>query len=295
MRQSNIFKGAGVALITPFLSDYSIDFDSFERLLRDQLDSKTDFICLLGTTAETPCLTLNEKRELIRRTVQIVNHQKPILLGCGGNNTTEIVKFITHENLEGISGLLVVTPYYNKPRQEGLYQHYKLIAESTQLPIVLYNVPGRTGVNLEPATIMRLTHEFSHIVAVKEASGNLEQIKNIIDTAVDGFELLGGDDGLAYDILKLGAQGVISVIGNAYPNEFADLVHGVMSKEYEKAQQVHLTISPLYRLIMVDGNPSGIKSILSVHGRIQNHLRLPLVPVSPATQAEIINFVSSWK
>ena len=287
MRQSNIFKGSGVALVTPFQSDGEIDFVAFDRLLSEQLQSDTDFICLLGTTAETPCLSLEEKRRLIRRTVGMVDGHKPILLGCGGNNTADVAGFIKNENLTGIQGLLVVTPYYNKPRQEGLFAHYKTVCEATDLPVVLYNVPGRCGVNMEAETVVRIAEACGNAVAVKEASGNIQQIKQIIASAPEGFDVLGGDDFLAFDLMQIGASGVISVTGNAFPNEFAEMVHALRDGRLESAERIHQSLQPLYPLLMVDGNPSGIKAVLYKLHRLSNVLRLPLVPVSDRTLEKV--------
>lgn len=287
MRQSNIFKGSGVALVTPFQSDGEIDFVAFDRLLSEQLQSDTDFICLLGTTAETPCLSLEEKRCLIRRTVGMVDGHKPILLGCGGNNTADVAGFIKNENLTGIQGLLVVTPYYNKPRQEGLFAHYKTVCEATDLPVVLYNVPGRCGVNMEAETVVRIAEACGNAVAVKEASGNIQQIKQIIASAPVGFDVLGGDDFLAFDLMQMGASGVISVTGNAFPNEFAEMVHALRDGRLESAERIHQSLQPLYPLLMVDGNPSGIKAVLYKLHRLSNVLRLPLVPVSDSTLEKV--------
>lgn len=206
-----------------------------------------------------------------------------MLLGCGGNNTAEVVRFLQEENLEGIDGVLIVTPYYNKPTQEGLFRHYCAVAQATDKPVVLYNVPGRTGVNLEAATVIRIAEANENVVAVKEASGKLEQIREIISNAPAGFELLSGDDNLTLDIIEMGGVGVISVIGNAYPAEFGRMVHAALSAEKVQAQQIYGTLCEMLGLMTVDGNPAGVKALLSVQGRIDNVLRLPLVPAREET------------
>lgn len=293
MERINPFKGAGVALVTPFLPNGAVDYATLEQLLNQQLSSRTDFICLLGTTAETPCLSIEEKRHIICLAKQIVNGKKPLLLGCGSNNTQQIIQFITQENLDGVDGLLIVTPYYNKPRQEGLFQHYSAIAQNTTLPIVLYNVPGRTGVNLEAETVLSLVVKHQNIVAIKEASGNKEQIATLISQRKDGFDILCGDDSLALHMITSGASGVISVIGNAFPNEFSDLVHYALQGKTVEAQSIHTKYTELYKLLMKDGNPAGIKAVMSAKGWLQNNLRLPLVPASKDTTEEILTFLQN--
>lgn len=287
MRRNNPFKGAGVALITPFLPDGTIDFTALRHLLEIQLESQTDFLCILGTTAETPCLNTEEKREIIQCAKSIINNKKPLLLGCGTNNTQHIIQYLKEEDLSGIDGLLIVTPYYNKPRQEGLFQHYSLIAQNTDLPIVLYNVPGRTGINLEADTVKRLAEKHPNIVAIKEASGKMEQIETIIKQSEDGFDVLCGDDSLAYDMLQKGAKGVISVAGNAIPNEFGNMVHHTLNEQLEAAQTINEQYAEFYKLLMADGNPAGIKAVLYEMQLIQNQLRLPLVPVTNETGVKI--------
>lgn len=282
MRQ-NVFRGLGVALVTPFCADGSVDYTSLEALVNHCLEGQVDFLCVLGTTGETPCLSLSEKREVTARIVAQVGGRIPLLLGCGGNNTAEVVRFLQEENLEGIDGVLIVTPYYNKPTQEGLFRHYCAVAQATDKPVVLYNVPGRTGVNLEAATVIRIAEANENVVAVKEASGKLEQIREIISNAPAGFELLSGDDNLTLDIIEMGGVGVISVIGNAYPAEFGRMVHAALSAEKVQAQQIYGTLCEMLGLMTVDGNPAGVKALLSVQGRIDNVLRLPLVPAREET------------
>lgn len=270
--------GLGVAIITPFTNAGDVDYVALDNFVDMHLASGTDFLCVLGTTAETPTLTKEEKRSIRKRIIEKVAGRLPILLGMGGNCTHALVEEIKNEDLTGVDAILSVVPYYNKPNQEGLYQHYKAIASATSLPIVLYNVPGRTGVNMLPETVIRLANDFENIVAVKEASGNLEQIKTIIDNTPDNFDLLSGDDGLVCDIMKLGGVGAITVIGNAYPKEFSQMIHHLLDSEYEQADKLNAIFSQMYRLLFADGNPAGVKSLMAHQGLIANNLRLPLVP-----------------
>lgn len=269
--------GMGVALVTPFTENGDVDYIALDNLVQTQLDGGTDFLCVLGTTAETPTLTLAEKRNIRQRIIKKVAGRIPILLGMGGNCTNSLIEEIKNEDLTGVDAILSVTPYYNKPSQNGLYCHYKAIASATSLPIYLYNVPGRTGVNLLPETVLRLARECSNIVGVKEASGNLEQIKNIIDNAPEGFDVLSGDDGLICDIMKLGGVGAITVFGNAYPAAFTKMVHFAAEENYEEALKLNGAFENVCKLLFADGNPSGVKSLLAHQGKMGNNLRLPLV------------------
>ena len=270
--------GMGVALITPFKENGDVDYAALDNLVQTQLDGGTDFLCVLGTTAETPTLTLGEKRNIRQRIIKKVAGRIPILLGVGGNCTNNLIEEFKTEDFTGVDAILSVTPYYNKPSQHGLYSHYKAIASATSLPIYLYNVPGRTGVNLLPETVLRLANECPNIVGVKEASGNLEQIKNIIDNAPEGFDVLSGDDGLICDIMKLGGVGAITVFGNAYPKAFTDMLHYAADGNYEEACKLDNAFADVCRLLFADGNPAGVKSLLAHQGKIENNLRLPLVP-----------------
>lgn len=294
MKRNNPFKGMGVALVTPFDADGSVDFAALRELVDMHLSAGTDFLCVLGTTAETPCLDEEEKAAVIQVVKEQVAGRIPLLLGCGGNFTAAVTRFLKEANLDGYDGVLVVTPYYNKPTQEGLYRHYCAVAGVTELPVVLYNVPGRTGVNLSAGTTLRVARECPNVVAVKEASGRISQIEEIIAAAPEGFEVLSGDDGITFELLTLGATGVISVVGNAYPSAFRSMVQSALSGDLQSALSVHRRFAPLYKLMTVDGNPSGIKSLLSVQGKICNSLRLPLVPASEATESSLREIASSF-
>lgn len=279
--------GMGVALVTPFDAMGAVDYEALARLVDYQVASGTDFLCVLGTTAETP--TLSEEEQLaVRRTVVERNAGRlPILLGCGGNCTHKIVDKLAKDKMDDVDALLSVVPYYNKPTQAGMYAHFKAIAESTEVPIILYNVPGRTGVNMLPETTLRLATDCKNVVGIKEASGNMEQIENILRNRPEGFKVFSGDDGITLPLIKNGADGVISVIGNAYAEEFAQLVHLAHADNFEEAELIDNRLSELYRLIFVDGNPAGIKCLMELRGMLQNVLRLPLVPATLATRDKI--------
>ncbi len=292
--KNNPFKGVGVALATPFASDGSVDFDALGDLVRTQLAGGVDFICVLGTTAETPCLTADEKQRIKDFVVNEVAGRIPLLLGCGTNSTAAVTEFLTRGDLSGIDGVLIVCPYYNKPTQEGLYRHFKAVAAATELPVVLYNVPGRTGVNLEADTTLRLARECTNIVAVKEASGRIEQIRAIIDAAPAGFDVLSGDDALTFDLMRYGAVGVISVVANAYPAEFSAMVHAMQTGNEAGAEAANRRLTAIYPLLSLDGNPAGLKSLLAALGKAENRLRLPLVPARETTYQAIEAFVKEY-
>jgi len=275
----NIFKGLGIALITPFKEDGSVDYGALKRLVQYQLDNGADFFCILATTGETPTLTASEKQTIKDLVVDIVQARVPILMGCGGNNTAAVVEELKSADFKGIDGVLSVCPYYNKPSQEGLYQHFKAIAAATSLPVVLYNVPGRTGVNLKAETTVRLARDCQNIVAIKEASGNLEQVDEIIKNKPRDFDVISGDDSLTFPMVSCGAVGVISVIGNALPREFSKMIRLQMRGEYDPARKIHHRFTDLFSLLFVDGNPAGVKFMLHEMGFIENVLRLPLVPM----------------
>ena len=281
------FQGMGTALITPFNAKGEVDYTALRRLLDYQIANGVDFLCILATTAETPCLNKEEKAKIKDIIVEKVNQSVPILMGCGGNNTADVVNELKHGDFDGIDGVLSVCPYYNKPSQEGMYQHFKAIAEATQLPVVLYNVPGRVGVNLNAETTLRLARDLDNIVAIKEASGNFTQIDDIIKNKPDDFDVISGDDGITFPLITLGAKGVISVIGNALPKEFSKMVRLALGGQYQQAREIHYMFNELFKLLFIDGNPAGVKAMLNNMGLIENELRLPLVPAKITTMGEI--------
>ena len=286
-------KGMGVALITPFKEDGSVDYDALLRLVDYQLENGTDFLCVLGTTAETPTLTKEEKEKVKRTVIDRVNGRLPILLGVGSNSTQAVVDSVKNDDMTGVDALLVVVPYYNKPSQEGIYQHYKAVAEATDLPIVLYNVPGRTGVNMTAETTLRLANDFENIVAIKEASGNIAQMDEIIKNKPEGFDVISGDDGITFPLITLGAVGVISVLGNAFPREFSRMTQLALEGDYVNALPIHHQFAEMCNLLFVDGNPAGVKAMLSIMGMVENKLRLPLVPTRITTYEKMRSVLDS--
>lgn len=287
------FTGAGVAIITPFTQTGEVDYPALDALVQMHLDCGTDFLCVHGTTGETPTLTIEEKRETRKRIIKQVNGRIPIMLGVGGNNTMAVVNELKTEDLTGIDAILSIVPYYNKPTQEGMYRHFKAIAEATELPIYLYNVPGRTGVNMLPETTVRLARECKNIVGLKAASGNLQQISRLIDIKPADFDVLSGDDALTVDIMKMGGVGVISVFSNAFPSQLVELVRAMEKGDVEKARLLNDKYTEIFRLLFVDGNPAGAKIALNIMGKCENALRLPLVPVSPSVAAEMAQAIKA--
>ena len=292
---TNIFRGLGIALITPFTPDGEVDSNSLKRLVEYQLQNGADFLCILATTGETPCLSAEEKAEIKRLVVEVNNGRVPILMGCGGNNTRAVVQELKSADWSGIDGVLSVCPYYNKPSQEGLYQHFKAIAEASPLPVVLYNVPGRAGINLQAQTTLRLARDCENIIAIKEASGSLEQVDEIINNKPARFDVISGDDALTFSMVASGAAGVISVIGNALPKEFSRMIRLELNGEYEPARKIHHRFQQLYSLLFVDGNPAGVKALLHEMGFIDNVLRLPLVPTRLTTLQKITTILKELK
>jgi len=284
--------GMGVALVTPFKNDYSVDYESLEKLVEFQIEGGVDYFVVLGTTGETPTLSDEEKRNVIKTVLRVNNGRKPIVLGIGGNNTMGVVEQIRNTDFEGIDAILSVAPYYNKPSQAGIYQHYKAIAESTTMPIILYNVPGRTGVNIAAETTIRLSKDFANIVAIKEASGNFRQIDEIIKNKRQDFMVISGDDGITFPLIALGAVGVISVVGNAFPKEFGKMVRLALQGDLSGARDIHYRFVEMIEVLFADGNPAGVKSVLSYMGKIENILRLPLVPTRN-NEDFVRNFIKS--
>lgn len=291
----NIFKGLGVALITPFTSDGNIDYKSLTRLVEYQIDNGADFLCILATTSEAPCLSAEEKKKVKQLVIEVNRGRLPLLMGCGGNNTKAIVEELKNSDWRGIDGVLSVCPYYNKPSQEGLYQHFKAIAEASPLPVVLYNVPGRTGVNLKAETTVRLANDCENIIAIKEASGSLEQVDEIIKNKPARFDVISGDDALTFSMVASGAAGSISVIGNALPKEVSRMIRLEFNGEYEAARIIHHRFTELYSLLFIDGNPAGVKALLHEMGFIENVLRLPLVPTRITTLQKMTEILKTLK
>lgn len=280
-----------MAVVTPFTLDGAVDYPALKRLIRYQLDSGVDFLCILATTGETPCLTLDEKNKITELVKEENKGLVPILKYCGGNNTAAVIEEMKATDWTGIDGVLSICPYYNKPSQEGLYQHFKAIASASPLPVVMYNVPGRTGVNMKAETTVRLAQDCENIVGIKEAAGSLEQVDEIIKGKPDRFDIISGDDALTFSMIASGAAGVISVIGNALPREFSRMIRLEFQGEYEAARRIHHMFTELYSLLFVDGNPAGVKALLNDMGYIENVLRLPLVPTTIKTKEKMADIL----
>lgn len=280
-----------MALVTPFKADKSIDTDGLRRMVDYVIEGNADYIVVLGTTGETPALFADEK-ELVRNTIIETNAGRvPLVLGVGGNNTQAVVNELSQLDLSGFSAILSVVPMYNKPSQEGIYRHFEAVAKASPLPVILYNVPGRTGVNMLASTTTRLAHDFENIIGIKEASGNFIQIEEIIKNKPDRFDVISGDDAITYPLMTLGAVGVISVIGNAFPMEFGRMVRLCLKGDFQSAMPIHFRFNELFNLLFVDGNPAGVKCTLNALGLIENELRLPLVPTRMSTNEKIHNLI----
>ncbi|MFM1828224.1 MAG: hypothetical protein RL624_465 [Bacteroidota bacterium] len=290
---NNKFQGTGVALVTPFTKDGAIDYPALAKLVEHVIENKVDFLVALGTTAETPTLSTEEKQAVLRFIIQQNNKRLPLVCGAGGNNTAAVIHQLQTWDWNGVDGLLSVVPYYNKPTQEGIYQHFKAIASATPLPIILYNVPGRTVTNMLPATTLRLAQEFKHIVAVKEASGNIAQCMELVQGAPADFAVLSGDDDLVLPQMAIGMHGVISVAANCFTKDFSQMVHLARQGQFEAAKGLHYRLLKGINLLFAEGNPAGVKCVLQDMGIMQDTLRLPLVNVSAATQTQIQDYLKS--
>lgn len=272
--------GTGVALITPFNEDKTIDYTSLEKLINKVTEGGINFLVVLGTTGEATSINESEKNELINFIVKLNNKRLPLVLGLGGNNTNKLINEINNTDLSDFDAILSVTPYYNKPSQKGLYHHYAEISKSSPIPIILYNVPSRTGVNMSPEITIQLANDFKNIISIKEASGDINQIKYILKNKPKNFDVLSGDDGLTLEIIQNGGAGVISVIGQSNPVEFSSLVKFALNGKLSDAKLIHDKLYGLYHYLYSEGNPSGVKAFLSLQGVCKNYLRLPLVPIS---------------
>ena len=291
-----IFTGTGVALITPFRKQQeTVDFTRLESLIEHLINQGVDYIVALGTTSEAVTMTENERSAVQAFIVETVASRCPIMLGLGGNNTLNVTDTIARTNFEGISGILSVTPYYNKPNQRGLMQHYRSVAEASPVPVIMYNVPGRTGVNLSAESTLTLATECPNIIGIKEASGNMQQVMEILRNRPDGFRVISGDDSLTYPMLTLGADGVISVIANALPQEMSQMVRFAMKGDHKKALPLHYRMLPLMNAIFEEGNPTGIKALLETEGMITNVLRLPLVKASKTLTNKLSSLYNELK
>ena len=284
-------KGTGIAIVTPFKKDLSIDFEALENLISFWIKGGVEYLVVMGTTGESVTLSKSEKGELLAFVLEKVNGKIPVVVGIGGNNTAEVVEQLKSMDLSKTEAVLSVAPYYNKPSQQGYFEHFMQVAEASPKPVILYNVPGRTGSNMSAATTLKLANAHSNIVAIKEASGNLEQITEILIHKPEHFKVISGDDNLTLPMIASGAEGVISVVANAYPYKFSEMVRFCLAEDFEAAKTLHYALFDFTRNIFLDGNPAGIKAALYKKGLCQNTVRLPLTPVNNETYEKIIRSV----
>jgi 4-hydroxy-tetrahydrodipicolinate synthase len=289
------FVGIGVAVTTPFKSDYSVDHAALKKHIHFLKENNIDFLVILGTTGESVTLSENEKNAVVDTVKEANKGELPFVLGIGGSNTSAVLRKMEDTDFSGIDGILSVVPSYNKPSQRGLYEHFKAISKHSPVPIILYNVPGRTGKNIEPETIIQLAKDCDNIIAVKEASGSLSQSMHIIQDKPDDFTVLSGEDDITLPLMSIGIEGVISVIGNAFPMQWSKMVHYALKNDFLSAQPIHYQLITMIEKIFAEGNPAGIKCVLSHMGIIENHLRLPLVPVSKTLEKELKQLISQVK
>jgi 4-hydroxy-tetrahydrodipicolinate synthase len=287
MEQAINFTGTGVAIVTPFTNKGAVDFPALTKLVDHIIKGRVEYIVVLGTTGETATLSKEEKQLVIPHIIKATKNRVPLVLGVGGNNTAELVEQLKKDDLTGFSAILSVSPYYNKPSQEGIYQHYKEIAKASPLPIILYNVPGRTASNIAWDTTIRLANEFKNIIAIKEASGNIEQCMKIIKYRPDNFLIISGDDNLTLPLIASGADGVISVVANAYPQDFSDMVRHALVHDFEMAQKLHYKLMEITEQLFADGNPGGVKVVLAKKKITQTFVRLPLVEPNDKVKATL--------
>lgn len=288
------FKGTGVAIVTPFKNDSSIDFMAMGRVLNHVISGGVNYIVLMGTTGESVTLTKDEKQALISYVAEVIDKRVPLVIGIGGNNTQEVINSIKHFDLSPADGILSVAPYYNKPGQKGIIEHFKAISSCSPLPVILYNVPGRTSVNITADTCLQLANDCENIVGIKEASGDMNQIMKILRGKPDNFIVISGDDLMTLPIIAAGGSGVISVLANAFPAQCCELVNIAMKNNFKTARDIQYRIIELIELCFVEGNPSGIKAMLHAMNLCQNNLRLPLVPVSRVTYSRIQKAVEEF-
>lgn len=289
------FTGTGVAIITPFNDDYSVDYPALERVTEHCIKGKVNYIVVLGTTGESVTLNKSEKLEIISTVIKTTAKRVPIVVGIGGNNTMDVVEGIRTVNPTNIDGILSVVPYYNKPNQTGLYEHYKAVSQASSLPVIMYNVPGRTGINMNADTTIKLAREFKNLVAIKEASGNLPQIMEILRDKPEGFSVISGDDALTLPLISMGAIGVISVVANALPNDFSTMVNEALDGNYQLARKIHFSMLEVIAALFSEGSPAGVKAIMHGQKLIQNVVRLPLTPVSDKHYQKLQDLAGKFK
>ena len=289
----NKFSGTGVALVTPFKRDESVDLRALCNVVEHVINNKVNYLVVLGTTGETPSLAEAEKNTIVEQVKSFAAGRVPVVLGMGGNNTKELVRKIKSTDFEGIDAILSVTPSYNKPGQKGLFEHYMAVADSCPVPIILYNVPSRTGANISAETTVQLAHENSRFIGIKEASGDLRQIMQIIQEKPAGFEVISGDDAFTLPMISLGGTGVISVIGNAFPKRYSEMVRLALDNRWEEARSIHYSLIEIIDNLFVEGNPAGVKAALNILNICENYVRLPLTTVSRSTYIKLSELIKS--
>ena len=287
MKDTKKFRGTGVAIVTPFKNDLSIDFAALGRMVNHVINGGVNYIVVMGTTGESATLTKDEKKAIISYVVEVTDNRVPLVTGIGGNSTQEVINCVRYANLTGVDGILSVAPYYNKPNQRGLFQHFKAIATCSPIPVIMYNVPGRTCSNISSETCLELAHECDNIVAIKEASGDITQIMRIIKDKPDSFSVISGDDMMTIPIISSGGSGVISVLANAFPAATSELVTNSLKSNFKSAREIQFRYLEMTELLFIDGNPAGVKAMLNIMNLCQNNLRLPLVPVNRAIYSRI--------
>lgn len=291
----NTLIGTGVALVTPFKEDFSIDFEGLEKVVNHNIHGGVDYLVVLGTTAESVTLSAEEKQQVIDKIIAVNNNRLPLVLGVGGNNTQKVVEELKTRNLSAFDAILSVSPYYNKPTQEGIYQHFKAVATASPKPVILYNVPGRTSSNMLPKTVVRLAEDFDNIVAIKEAAGDIVQAMQLIRNTPKDFLVISGDDMITLPMVLAGGAGVISVIGEGFPNEFSDMVRLGLNKKVDDAYELHYKLAPAIDMIFAEGNPAGIKAVFETLGICGATVRLPLVEASPDLKQQIQEFTANLR
>lgn len=289
----NKLSGTGVALITPFKKNSEVDFDSLAKVIDFVIDNGVEYLVTLGTTGETPTLSKKEQIEIAKFTDEKINKRVPLVLGVGGNNTKEVISHFSDFNLENVTAILSSSPNYNKPSQEGIFQHYRAIADASPLPVILYNVPGRTGSNINAETTLRLAKECENIQGIKEASGSMVQCMHILKNMPEDFLFVSGDDHISLPLVACGAHGVISVVANSFPKDFSDMIRFCLKNDFQKAQQLHYKLLPGYDLLFIENNPAGVKAFMSELNLVENVLRLPLVPLTTTNQQKVKDFLAS--
>lgn len=290
----SLYVGTGVAVVTPFTADLKVDFKSLQNLINYLIDSDIRYLVAMGTTAESPTISVDEKKQIFDCFVETVNGRVPLIMGLGGNDTMALQQALQQLDTTGFSAILSVSPYYNRPTQEGIYQHYKALDAVTPLPLILYNVPGRTSSNINAETTLRIAHDCTNVIGIKDAGGDLEQGKAVLDGRPDDFIVLSGDDETAIPLIQSGAEGVISVIAGGFPRFFSKGVAAALKGDENKANEIATLAQPIIDLLFVEGNPGGIKTVLHQRGLIENQLRLPLVPVSDSVTSKLRTYVDQY-